>query len=252
MRVEKLLGRLRQRRVLGREMHPLSGCLIVSHGLPKSASSFAWLLLRDILRVGGAPLVKLSAEAKGAPSEEDYVDSLSAERLAAIGREAGAGCALVKTHGFAPRPGAIEAAGFAQQIVFAQHRDPRDIALSLIDHGNRSRAAGIADFVECVNVERSLWTIDLALKTMESWLELGEVHLVSYDALCFDSAATVARMAKTLKLRVDPAEILAPYADKRRITQFNKGVPQRWRTEMSAEDAARVRAEFARYYERFA
>lgn len=231
--------------------HRLSRALIVSYGMPKSASTFAWLIIKDVLVSGGAPVVTLSDAAKGNPAKEDFVERLWPDRLAAIRGEVGDGCAVVKTHGLTVRPGEIEEAGFERAIVFVQHRDPRDVALSLIDHGRRSRAEGVPDFAQCTDVPACFPVLDHAIRALEGWARHPNAVPVDYDSLCFDTEATIARIAATCGLHVDPARIAARYAERERITQFNKGKSARWREEMSPRHAELLERRYSGYYRRF-
>ena len=231
--------------------HHLSRALIVSYGMPKSASTFAWLVIKDVLVAGGAPVATLSAAAKGNEATEDFVERLWPERLAAIRDEIGDDCAVVKTHGLTVRPGEIEQAGFERTIVFVQHRDPRDIALSLIDHGARSRAEGVPDFAQCTDVPACFPVLDHAIRALEGWARHPNAVPVDYDSLCFDTEATIARIAATCGLHVDPARIAARYAERERITQFNKGQSARWRQEMSPRHAELLERRYSGYFRRF-
>ena len=89
-----------------------------------------------------------------------------------------------------------------------------------------------------------------------SWTQLEELRPysmdVDYDALCFDTEATVAKMIESLlpalSKPVQAADVAINFADKSQIPQFNKGAAQRWKSEMPAATSERYLREFEGYY----
>lgn len=226
------------------------GRIIISYGMPKSASTFAWMLLKDLMNLGGRQVVSLSSEAKGNQSIEDYVLEADAARLERIRLECGAGNVVVKTHS-AETAFSDVALFFEAPIVFVQHRDPREIVLSLIDHGARSRSLGINDFAECRDVNSSLLTIDHAMNALFSWIEKRAAHVVSYNDLCFDTEVAIERIKTVLNVNVSTKDIMSRFSERSSIIQFNKGIRDRWKHELSHDDSQRIVARYKRYYDRF-
>ena len=222
--------------------------IVISYGMTKSASSFAWLALKEILRRGGARPIDLSSLTRNADSAIDFVDPVDESRLKLVEIEAGGRSAAIKTHGaatdYVPKLLARRPA-----TVFVSHRDPRDIALSLIDHGARSRARGGRDFAECVDFDSAAPMVAEQVDRLSTWIAMGDVTPIDYDAISFDTEATLAMMAARLDLRVSAKEVAAHFADKTKIPQFNKGAPRRWESEMPAEVSAAYRERFHLYYD---
>lgn len=221
--------------------------IIISYGMPKSASTFAWMLIKQILIEAGETVATLSTDAKKNRSKEDYVSHLEPGQIEKIASEAGDGSVVVKTHA-----AANSFKGFAQpfecSFVFVQFRDPRDISLSLLDHGARTRARGIHDFADCVDYESTLKYIDSALERARSWMELDGAMNISYDELCFDGAKTTQRIIERLGVIVDPSEVLKKFEDKSKITQFNKGSRDRWRKEMEEAESRKFLQRYQSFY----
>ena len=124
--------------------------LYISYGLTKSASTFAWQLIKEIATQGGLPMATLTIKSKGRNSPEDYIDPVSAEKIALIRDDIGKAPVVIKTHGDAT-PAAIELVSAGTALVFVSYRDLRDIALSLLDHAIKSRRKGILDFAKSVH-----------------------------------------------------------------------------------------------------
>ena len=119
--------------------------IYISYGITKSASTFAWQLIKRIAIGGGLPIATLTSRSKGRNSPIDYIDPLSTENLDLVKEDVGDLPVVIKTHGdVTPAAARLVAEGTAH--VFASYRDLRDVALSLLDHGARSRANGIRDF----------------------------------------------------------------------------------------------------------
>ncbi|MBX2854070.1 MAG: hypothetical protein KTR21_03725 [Rhodobacteraceae bacterium] len=230
--------------------------IVLSYGMTKSASSFAWLVLKEILRLGGARPIDLSPLARHHASSIDFVDPVDEPELKLVEIESGGRSVVVKTHSAISDYVAV----LVQRrptIIFLSHRDPRDIALSLMDHGARSRASGGEDFAECLDHDSTTPMVAEQVRRLMTWVRAQDVQpysvYVDYDALCFDTEATLVKMIERLEpgLRepVCADYVAASFHDKSRIPQFNKGAPRRWEREMSETVSERYLSEFASYYE---
>jgi len=73
--------------------------IYISYGITKSASTFAWQLIKRIAIVGGLPVATLTTKSKGANTPEDYIDPVSDEAIRAIRSDVGDLPVVIKTHG---------------------------------------------------------------------------------------------------------------------------------------------------------
>src|SRR5262249_10164298 len=144
------------------------GPLYISYGITKSASTFAWQLIKRIAIEGGIPVATLTARSKGINSPEDYIDPISDEKLRLIQVDIGDAPVVIKTHGPAT-PIAVQLVTQGKAQVFASYRDPRDVALSLLDHAARSRQAGIRDFAEFHELADTLGAIEFQIRRLDAW-----------------------------------------------------------------------------------
>lgn len=222
--------------------------LVISYGMPKSASTFCWMILKDIMAAAPSGVANLSRKVRGTKSvREDYVLNLDGRRIHDIRAEAGQRNVVLKTHSHARHFPGYEIA-YPRTHVFVQYRDPREISLSLIDHGRRSRALGIPDFAECVDIPSTWPFIDQAIERARSWLQRPGAVAVDYDSLCFNNKSLVENLADRLGVAVDSSAIAAKYEDKDKIIQFNKGEPNRWIAEMPCDVSEQFLERYAQYY----
>ena len=225
--------------------------IFISYGITKSASTFAWQLIKHVAIAGGLPIATLTAKSKNGNSPEDYIDPVSEDNLALVKAEVGDRPVVIKTHGHVtPAVARLVADGTAQ--VFVSFRDPRDVALSLLDHGARSRRQGINDFAEFHEPIDTLETIRHQTQRFENWVKLCNPLLIPYDEICFNTKTTIMRIAGRLGVSVD-AELISTefHTSKHRIGQFNKGEGRRFEREMSAELSALFLAELSDYYRQY-
>ena len=226
----------------------MQSTIVISYGMPKSASTFAWMLLKQILIEDGDPIATLSPNTKNNHSKEDFVLSLEDGQIDKIAAETNGGSVVLKTHAAAHLFEGFDAP-FDRSFVFVQYRDPREIALSLIDHGARTRAKGIPDFADCDDHQSTFKYIDAAFDCARSWMRKDGAVAISYDELCFDSTATIERVGEILGIDVDPQRILHHFADTSTIYQFNKGVQNRWQQELSVEESNVFLERYSDYFE---
>ena len=225
--------------------------IYISYGITKSASTFAWQLIKRTAIIGGVPIATLTSKSKGANSPEDYIDPVADENLNLIKEDVGDLPVVIKTHGGAtPAAARLVADGTAH--VFASYRDLRDVALSLLDHGARSRAKGIKDFSRFHDVTDTLEDIKVQVQRFEHWVKLCNPLLLSYDEVCFDTQSAISRIAERLGVSVDVEAISNEFnSDKKSIGQFNKGESRRFEREMDATTSSFFVSTFTPYYQTY-
>ena len=136
--------------------------------------------------------------------------------------------------------------------MFASYRDPRDVALSLLDHGARSRQSGIEDFAKFRTIGDTIEAIRSEIRKFENWVRLCGPIIIPYDEICFDTRTTVEKIAQRLGLSVNIDAISQQFlANKRLIGQFNRGEPQRFKREMDPETSDQFVCLFSEYYAKY-
>lgn len=220
--------------------------IYISYGVPKSASTFLYQLTEEILRFAGYELASLSKGVKGQNSPENYVDPINGAALDAIQAEIMHRSVVIKTHG-APDRRIFDAMQENEVFANAIIRDPREIALALVDHGQRSRNAGIRDFSEFYKPTDTISLINDQIKRFNHWSLSRNLLRITYDELCFDSLLVVDKIARQLDVVIDGTAVLGRFANRSVIRHFNKGVRGRY-LELSSEDNEIFISTFSSFY----
>jgi hypothetical protein len=150
---------------------------------------------------------------------------------------------VIKTH-TRPDPAVVRLIQNGQAIAHACYRDPRDMALSMLDHGQRARANGKPAFAEIETLEDAKNGIRNQCDSLTAWLRLPNVLPLDFEDIAFDMQSTAQRILNQLGITGDPDEIVNKILDGR-FTQFNKGIPHRYRFEMSQQEGGKFANEFA-------
>jgi SAM-dependent methyltransferase len=224
--------------------------IYLSYGVPKSASTFTYVVTEHVLKVAGHPSVKLSEAAKGRKSRLNYIDPVTWPALQRVAGEISNAWTVIKTHG-APDDDILAAINRGDVFASAVVRDPREIALSLIDHAQRSRALGIRDFADITTFDAAMVALDDQINRLKKWMRSDRVLLLNYDEICFDTPSAVRRIIQQLGLKVDPESVLATLPDRDQVEQFNKGTERRYETEMPLDAQKKFLARYSEVYERF-
>src|SRR5690606_16696526 len=174
----------------------------------------------------------------------------------------------VSTHsGPNPELLALMALGLAKATYL--YRDPRDAALSILDHGERVRRVD-ADWEELASlegVEDAARYIAALLPLYRRWSRVPGVLLLRYGDLLADAVGQLRRLARHLGLAVpEPtlAEVAGRYAKSKVAGEydetswgpewnrlhFNKGVAGRYAEELSAAELAVCERHFGPYLRR--
>lgn len=165
----------------------------------------------------------------------------------------------VKTHaGPTPSLRLLMALGIAKTTYI--YRDPRDVVLSALDHGKRVRNAGQANVLAALqNVEDAVHYVRPLLDDWEAWTRTRQALMIRYEDLVDDAGGVLDLLAGFLQLDVSEADrraVVARYASKnqntvvQQRTHFNKGVTERFRSQMSPEELALCQNQFGPYLQR--
>jgi hypothetical protein len=227
--------------------------LYLCYGVPKSGSSLAHALSSVIALRGGfdqSPLVP--GDGSLPYFSEDFVKRLRAAQLHPLidaAERDDRRMVVLKTHGRAT-PAVREAVANGAVAVQVHGRDPRDVALSMCDAGQRGGAWGtIDDDVPIRTPQDARMRIANQMTIFEEWAALPGALVLTYERTAFETVATARRIAA--HMQIDPAPLRDMFAAKSRFTQFNVGRSLRHITEMDPDVSADWRAEFHEVIEAF-
>jgi hypothetical protein len=223
--------------------------IYVCFGMLKSASTFLYQLTEETLRTAGRRPVRLGPPFIPRWSVENYVDNIEPGLLDAISTTIGEGDVVLKTHQ-GLHPEVARRIDEGSVLASASIRDPREIALAMVDHGRRSRQRGDPQFSECHAVFDTVSSLDDQAANFARWSALERIEIFRFNEICFDSAAVVARIAAQIGLAVNPGEVSRRFRDKGLIGQFNKGEALRYR-EMAPDLQSVFLERYAKLYEAF-
>lgn len=220
--------------------------IYICYGITKSASTFLYQLTEEVLRAAGRPVAQLTPPLTVPGALENYFNVIDDELLARIDAHTGGADIVLKTHG-PPRGQVADLVASGLVLASASIRDPREIALSMIDHGARARRWRNTSFSEFEKLTDTFTALDIQLPFFQEWAAIQRVAVFSYNEICYDTATVIANVADQLKVAVDVDRVLKQFQDKRLIGQFSKGKALRY-TEMSPADQALFLDRYAPLY----
>lgn len=134
------------------------------------------------------------------------------------------------------------------------YRDPRDVVLSAMDHGNRILEKGERHtFAAMTTFDSAVNALQGWLKVWESYAKLGRVHMVKYEDLMSDPFGTMRSLCSYLRLRIPGQETFEsifwkynPENTDADLTglHYNKAVVYRYKTEMPSEQNEAIQSQF--------
>jgi hypothetical protein len=221
----------------------------ISFGMLKSASTQAYQLIEEILRQGGRNPCLVGQPLRPALSVTNYFDNVDLDLIRRIEGMAQGRDVVIKTHQL-PAPEVLALVEQGAIRATACLRDPREIALSMVDHGDRSRSWGIVEFSECGTVYDCWPSLDDQVATLRAWCAIPGVQRIAYNDICFDMRSVIVRLAAAMEVTVDAARVERVFDDKLMVGQFNKGLRDRYH-EMSTLESLRFLDRYAPFYDDF-
>lgn len=228
----------------------MSALIYFSYGMTKSGSTLGYELARSAFEHAGYSQPRLSLDAVEFRKNVNFVNSVDEQRADAIRneiKEIGHPIAI-KTHS-RPDPEIVKMLETGEATAHAIYRDPRDIGLSMLDHGERARARGKPSFSEFHKIEDTFENIRHQTNTLLAWLSLPNVRPMYYEDIAFNMSETATRLVSELNVDADIPAIMQNTTNDR-FTQKNKAVSNRHSSEMSKEVSDEFLRIFAPLFER--
>jgi hypothetical protein len=223
--------------------------LVFSYGIPKSGSTLAFELAKAVARLGGHRQRRLGEALLPGGHKVNFAQDLVPGLLPRLAEAASGGVLLVKTHA---RPGAEWVAEYralaARGLVSAHvnHRDPRDICLSLLDAGRLARSRGERAFAEFVALEDAVARVRRYLEEAAIWQGLPRILPLDYETCAFRMDAAIDAIKADLRVGC-PNWPVRLWVRRFAFTYRNKAVPARHAAELAPAERARLDAAFAPY-----
>ena len=227
--------------------------LVICYGIAKSGSTLGFELVKGVLTGAGYDQKKVRSNGLKPRARGNYILSVTRQTITDIVETIGPNrIVAAKTHSrlsddmFAW----LEELQSQRKVqVITSYRDPRDVCLSLVDHGAKARESGRKGFAKIRNLDRAADLVDLAIPKFRAWSALqGSVRLY-FDMVAFSPDDAIAAIEKGLGVSCDH-EAAKQYAFEDAFTQRNKARKSRFEDEMDEEDRKELTARFREFIER--
>jgi len=229
--------------------------LVLCYGIQKSGSTLAFELVRGVLKSAGfeQPFIRndrFKGDVAIPAGARNYIESATQEKIVELIGTIGQNRKIaVKTHsGFRtkmfPWLEEMQARGALQVIV--SWRDPRDICLSLLDAGVAARDIDAGAFSQLKTLDDAVAYVEERLARYRKWAALRGTLRLDYNIAAFAPDQAIAAIEKTLNVASDH-ERVKRHAFEDADTRKNKGIPERYRTELPDEQTAKLSETFGRF-----
>ncbi|MDQ3047172.1 MAG: sulfotransferase domain-containing protein [Bacteroidota bacterium] len=219
--------------------------IIISYGLPKSASTITFTYTEELLSASGSR----SGQAKFTSIfPEGFVYRFGIINTSVILLiHLFYGSIVIKTHSAPVFPIRL-LIGARIARATSSSRDPRDIILSAIDHGKTNSDN---PFVQFTTVENTIPTVLEECKKWERWKKYSKALFIRYENISQNAAPELRKIALYLGLNVSEekiSEIVQRYESKKQQNKnFNKGTHNRYLTEMSLDEISLCNLQLGEY-----
>ena len=218
--------------------------IIISYGVMKSGSTLAWEMAKAVLELNGYPQNRLpgglvseqhpKANIGGGWTDEQFSRLIDAARDLRI---------VIKTHhppAQLPTDRVLELCTSGDLKIHVVFRRPHDTLLSMLDY-DHSIARSRRRPREFRTLDDAIDALGRRLSALREWGSFPSLKLC-YEDFAFDATAGPTMIAQDLGLPADPAEVWEIASQK--FTQKNVARPERYKTELSIDEIARVERAF--------
>jgi hypothetical protein len=225
--------------------------IFICYGMQKSASSFAWSIVKELAEVQGSKqsLIRQSY-IEDRNLRVEYQNVFTTEQFDYFNdRVPQNEIMVIKSHG----PVSEELNVHMQSkkgAAIATYRDPLDIVISLLDVGVAERLKLVdkqrAGFAEILSLDDAIQKLPKTVEIAESWLKSTFIKHIHYEQLCYNTSVAVDIIIRTfndLGFQISDEQrrfVLKKFSDVNKpiIPEFNVGGVGRYFDKMNSNDIA--------------
>ena len=216
--------------------------IILAHGMPKSGSTFLYQVIRDLAEIhNGASSYEIRERylSTSPINHEDFYTTIDDETLIdAMKHIPDDVLYVIKSHGMLSNY-CLSQLGEKKLYVFYSYRDPRDVALSMLDAGRQERDHGIERYFYQFSTAASLLDpIRLAFTCVEPLMKNPDAFDYPYFIIAEAQDWVIRNIAEKLGLGARADCVTRKYVragNTDTIVEFNKGIYDRFLSELDAE-----------------
>jgi hypothetical protein len=225
--------------------------LVLCYGMQKSGSTLAFEIVRGVLQSAGFEQPFVYNDMRDpAEARRNYINNINKENVAALVETIGPDRRIaIKTHANLPNEifAWVEERQRAREIqIVTSYRDPRDVCLSLLDAGEKSRETNKGAFGTFRTLDEAAEFVEGRVARFRKWSAVRGALRLNYDLVAFEPETAIAAIERALNVRCDKAEVLK-HAFDRAYTQKNVAQRHRYLTDMDDEQKRRMGEKFRRF-----
>jgi hypothetical protein len=227
--------------------------LVICYGIAKSGSTLTFELVRGILTSAGHSQKRLRHDALKPRSRTNHMATVEKDALAGLIEAIGPDRIVVaKTHKVFDDEDYLwmEEQQRARKLqIITSHRDPRDMCLSLVDHGEKSRNDGRRGFAKVNDIAEAAQVVENAIPKFAKWASLQGSLRLYFETVAFAPDKALDAIEHTIGIKGDHEEAIR-HAFEDAFTQRNKAKRNRYEDELSAEQKQELSRTFAQFIAR--
>ena len=227
--------------------------LVICCGMAKSGSTLSFELVKGVLITAGQSQAKVKSIGFKPRGHGNHIADLSRHALTDMIEQIGPNrIVAAKTH----KCFSDDMFGWMEELqaqrkiqVVVSYRDPRDVCLSLIDHGAKARAAGRPGFARIHDLERAAEMFERAIKKFRKWGALKGSLRLFFETMAFAPDEAIVAIETALGVTCDREEV-KKYAFEDAFTQRNKAKKNRYEDELNEAQNKELAGRFSEFIER--
>jgi len=225
--------------------------LVLCYGMQKSGSTLAFEMARGVLRSAGFEQPFVYNDLRDpAEARRNYIDAITKDKVSTLIETIGPGRKIaVKTHATLPDDlfAWMEERQRKREIqIVSSYRDPRDVCLSLLDAGAKSREANAGAFGDFKTLDDAADFVRGRIARFRKWSALQGTLRLNYDLVAYEPEKAIAEIERVLDVRGDKGSVLK-HAFEDSYTQKNVARRRRYLNEMDDDQRVRMSQKFRRF-----
>lgn len=226
--------------------------LVICCGMAKSGSTLLFELIRGALIDAGHNQAKVRSIGIKPRGRGNHIADLSREAILDMVDQIGPDrIVAAKTHKCFPEemyPWMEQLQVERKILVAVSYRDPRDVCLSLIDHGTKARASGRRGFSKIHDLDQAADIFERAISKFRRWGSLKGSLRLSFPMMAFAPDDAIDAIEKALGITSNHDEVKR-HAFEDAFTQKNKAQKNRFEDEMDDSQKKALTARFQEFIE---